>query len=212
VHPPRGLTELVDRSSGPGETLDRLSESLDRLSGPTELLDRRECWSARHRMAVARYSLAIGAAAGLPPRQQRLLRRAALLHDVGKLALPGRILAGEGSPSDQDWELIRAHPSRGAEIVSDLGGGDELAGIIAAHHERLDGGGYPRGLKGPEIPVLARIVAVAEAYDAMTAEDSYRQPVPRLQALRNLSRASGRQLESRFVEILVGVLAGGGLR
>jgi putative nucleotidyltransferase with HDIG domain len=188
------------------------SDLVDPLSGPSELLDRRERWSGRHRRAVARYSLAIGAAARLPLRQQELLRRAALLHDVGKLALPERILAGESPLSDHEWELIRTHPGRGAEIVSGLGGGAELAGIIAAHHERLDGHGYPDGLTGAEIPLLARIIAVAEAYDAMTAEDSYQQPVLPLQALRRLSQASGTQFEPRFVEILVGALAGGGLR
>ena len=96
--------------------------------------------------------------------------------------------------------------------MSRLGGGEELAGIVASHHEHVDGSGYPAGLKGAEIPALARIVAVAEAYDAMTAEDSYRRPVGSLDALRRLSKAAGTQLEPRFVEILVGALAGGGLR
>jgi putative nucleotidyltransferase with HDIG domain len=182
------------------------------LSGPIELLDRRDGSSARHRRAVARYSLVIAAAAGLPPRHQELLRRGALLHDVGKLAVPTRILAGAGPLSDHEWELVRAHPGRGAAIVSRLVGGDDVAGIVAAHHERLDGGGYPRGLKGAEIPALARIIAVAEAFDAMTAQDSYRPPVSALEARRRLSKAAGTQLEPRFVELLVGMLAGGGAR
>jgi putative nucleotidyltransferase with HDIG domain len=182
---------------------------LDRLDDSIELLDRRDPSSASHRTAVARYSLAIAAAAGFPRPRQDLVRRAALLHDVGKLALPDRILGSREPLSRQEWELVRAHPGRGAEMVTRLGGGDELAAIVAAHHEWVDGRGYPRGLTAAEIHPLARIVAVAEAYDAMTAQDSYRRPVPALEALRRLARAAGSQLEPRFVEILVGALAGG---
>jgi putative nucleotidyltransferase with HDIG domain len=186
--------------------------SRDGLSGSIELLDARDRSSGRHRRAVARYSLAIGEAAGLSLRDQELLRRAALAHDIGKLALPERILAGRAPLSDQDWELVRAHPGRGAMIVSRLDGNEDLAAIVGAHHERIDGSGYPRGLKGGEIPALARVVAVAEAYDAMTGEGSYRERMPRLQALRRLANAAGTQLEPRFVEALVGALAGGELR
>jgi putative nucleotidyltransferase with HDIG domain len=182
------------------------------LTDPLELLDRRDGSSARHRRAVARYSLAIAVAAGLPPRQQELVRRAALCHDVGKLGLPACILAGAGPLSDQEWELVRAHPRHGAALVSRLGGGEDVAEIVVAHHERPDGKGYPRGLKEAEIPALARIIAVAEAYDAMTAQDSYRLPVSSLEACRRLSTAAGTQLDPRFVELLVGVLASGDLR
>jgi putative nucleotidyltransferase with HDIG domain len=188
------------------------SELFGNLSAPLELLDRRDRSSARHREAVARYSLVIAAAVGLAPERQQLLRRAALLHDVGKLVLPERILAGARPLSAQEWELIRTHPSRGAEIVRRLGGGEDLVAIVAAHHERVDGCGYPHGLKGAEIPPLARIVAVAEAYDAMTARDFYQPPVPPLEALRRLAKAVGTQLDARVVELLVGVVAGGDLR
>jgi HD-GYP domain-containing protein (c-di-GMP phosphodiesterase class II) len=145
-------------------------------------------------------------------RQQELVRCGSLLHDVGKLGLPRRILAGARPLSDQEWDLVRAHPGRGAMIVSRLGGGEEVAGIVAAHHERPDGEGYPRGLRRTEIPALAGIIAVAEAYDAMTARDSYQPPVSSLEACRRLSTAAGTQFEPRFVELLVGVLAGGGAR
>jgi putative nucleotidyltransferase with HDIG domain len=190
---------------------DATIERLDRLSGPIERLDERDPWSERHRTAVARYSLAIAVGAGLPARHHDVLRQAALLHDVGKLVLPERILAG-GPLSARDWDLIRAHPACGAEIVAQMGCAEAVAAIVAAHHERLDGRGYPRGLKGAEIPALARIVAVAEAYDAMTAQDSYQRPMAPLHALRRLSKVAGTQLEPRFVEILVGALAGGDLR
>lgn len=187
-------------------------ELLDRLDGLIGVLDRRERSSRGHRDAVARYSLAIATGAGFPPRQRELLHRAAQLHDVGKLALPDRILSGAAPLSDHEWALVRTHPLCGAALVSSLGGGNELAAIVAAHHEHVDGGGYPAGSSAAEIPALARILAVAEAYDAMTAEDSYRRPVGSLEALRRLSKAAGTQLEPRFVEILVGALAGGVVR
>jgi putative nucleotidyltransferase with HDIG domain len=189
----------------PTDTLDRLDRALRRL-------DARDRWSARHRRQVARYSLAIAAGAGLPVAQHRVLRDAALLHDIGKLHVPGSILGGVAPLTDSEWALIQAHPRRGAEIVSRAGGSDELAEIVAAHHERVDGSGYPSGLRAAEIPALARIVAVAEAYDALTAEDSYQSPVGSLAALRRLSKAAGTQLEPRFVELLVGALAGGAVR
>jgi putative nucleotidyltransferase with HDIG domain len=185
---------------------------VDVLAGPMQILDRRDRTSARHRLAVARYSLTIAAAAGLPLRHQELVHRAALYHDVGKVNLPQRILAGAGPLSEAEWELVRAHPMHGAALVTCLSGDAELAAIVASHHERLDGGGYPRGLKGAEIPTLARIVAVAEAYDAMIAQNGYRRPLSSRAARRCLSRAAGTQLEPRFVELLVGALAGGGLR
>jgi putative nucleotidyltransferase with HDIG domain len=185
---------------------------MDVLAGPIILLDRRDATSAQHRRAVAHYSLTIAAAAGLPPRHQRLVHRAALYHDVGKVALPQRILTGARPLSDQEWELVRAHPTHGAQLVIRLSGDADVAAIVAAHHEWLDGGGYPLGLKGDEIPALARIVAVAEAYDSMTTGNGYRRPLSSRVARRCLSQAAGTQLEPRFVELLVGVLAGGGVR
>jgi putative nucleotidyltransferase with HDIG domain len=192
-----------------------ISEPIDPLAcldRAIRRLDARDRWSARHRRRVAGYSLAIATGAGLPVKQHRVLRDAALLHDVGKLHLPGSILAGVAPLTDREWELIQAHPRRGAEIVLRAGGSDELAAIVAAHHERVDGSGYPSGLRAAEIPALALIVGVAEAYDALTAEDSYQRPVGSLAALRRLAKAAGSQLEPRFVELLVGALAGGGLR
>jgi putative nucleotidyltransferase with HDIG domain len=185
---------------------------VDVLARPMQVLDRRDRTSARHRLAVAQYSLTIAAAAGLPPRHQELVHRAALYHDLGKILLPQRILEGAGALSDAEWELVRAHPVHGGALVTRLSGDADLALIVATHHERLDGGGYPRGLKGAQIPALARIVAVAEAYDAMTAQNGYRRPLSSRAARRCLSQAAGTQLEPRFVELLVGALAGGGVR
>jgi len=133
---------------------------------------------------------------------------AALLHDIGKFAFPDRILKGEGPLAEEDWDKIRAHPAEGAKIVSKVEGYGPVGELILCHHERIDGLGYPRGLRGDQIPALARIIAVADTYDVMTGRDSYRNPRSSFDALQELRRVAGTQLDPHFVELLVEVLAG----
>jgi putative nucleotidyltransferase with HDIG domain len=175
-------------------------------------LDLRDRMTARHSAAVARYARGIAREAGLPERDQELVHTAGLLHDLGKSVFPDRILKADTGLTDADWEIVKTHPKRGAEVVSKVDGYGAVAEIILAHHERLDGGGYPRGLSGDEIPELARVLSVADVYDVMTARDSYRRPVGSLEAIQELRRVAGTQLDPRFVEAFVRVLAGRNLR
>ncbi|HXQ89756.1 MAG TPA: HD domain-containing phosphohydrolase, partial [Solirubrobacterales bacterium] len=108
----------------------------------------------------------------------------------------------------EDWMLIKRHPQQGARVVSSLDGYGPVAEIILAHHERIDGKGYPRGLEGEEIPSLARIISVSDTYDVMTARDSYRDPVPPQEAIQELRRVAGKQLDADFVEIFIELLEG----
>jgi putative nucleotidyltransferase with HDIG domain len=170
-------------------------------------LDLRDRMTARHSAAVARYSREIAAAAGLPEAEQELVHTAGLLHDIGKFVLPDRILKGDAELTESDWEEIKKHPYEGARIVSQIDGYQPVGEIVLAHHERMDGLGYPRGLQGTEIPTLARIISVADTYDVLTARDSYREPVSSFEAITELRRVSGTQLDGRFVEVLNGVLA-----
>jgi putative nucleotidyltransferase with HDIG domain len=170
-------------------------------------LDLRDRMTARHSAAVARYSREIAAAAGLPESEQELVHTAGLLHDIGKFVLPDRILKGDVKLTEADWDEIRKHPYEGARIVSQIDGYQPVGEIVLAHHERVDGLGYPRGMQGDEIPVLARIIAVADTYDVLTARDSYRRPVSSFEAITELRRVAGTQLEPSFVEILADVLA-----
>jgi putative nucleotidyltransferase with HDIG domain len=170
-------------------------------------LDLRDRMTARHSAAVARYSREIAAAAGLSEGDQELVHTAGLLHDIGKFVLPDRILKGDAELTDVDWDEIKKHPYEGARIVSQIDGYQPVGEIVLAHHERMDGLGYPRGLQGEETPVLARIIAVADTYDVLTARDSYREPVSSFEAMRELRRVSGTQLDGRFVEILNHVLS-----
>jgi putative nucleotidyltransferase with HDIG domain len=178
------------------------------LSALLRTLDLRDQMTARHSAAVARYSRAIAQRAGLPRREEELVHIAALLHDIGKFILPDRILKANVPLTDEDWMLIRRHPQQGARVVSSLDGYGPVAEIILAHHERIDGKGYPRGLEGDDIPQLARIISVADTYDVMTARDSYRTPTSSYEAIQELRRVAGKQLDARFVEIFIELLEG----
>jgi putative nucleotidyltransferase with HDIG domain len=178
------------------------------LSAMLRTLDLRDQMTARHSAAVARYSRAIAQRAGYSRREEELVHIAALLHDIGKFILPDRILKANVPLTDEDWMLIKRHPQQGARVVSALDGYGPVAEIILAHHERIDGKGYPRGLAGDEIPELARIISVADTYDVMTARDSYRTPMSSYDAIVELRRVAGKQLDARFVEIFIELLEG----
>jgi putative nucleotidyltransferase with HDIG domain len=182
------------------------------LSALLHTLDLRDRMTARHSAAVARYSKEIARAAGFSADDQDLVHTAGLLHDVGKFIFPDRILKGGSPLRDEDWNIIRMHPYQGAKIVSQIEGYGPVGEIIMAHHERIDGKGYPRHLKGEEIPALSRIISVADIYDVMTARDSYRDPVSSFEAIEELRRVSGTQLDPHFVEAFIQVLAGKDVR
>ncbi len=178
------------------------------LSAMLRTLDLRDQMTARHSAAVARYSRAIAQRAGYSRREEELVHIAALLHDIGKFILPDRILKANVPLTDEDWMLIKRHPQQGARVVSSLDGYGPVAEIILAHHERIDGKGYPRGLVGDEIPELARIISVADTYDVMTARDSYRTPMSSYDAIVELRRVAGKQLDARLVEVFIELLEG----
>ncbi len=178
------------------------------LSAMLRTLDLRDQMTARHSAAVARYSRAIAQRAGYSRREEELVHIAALLHDIGKFILPDRILKANVPLTDEDWMLIKRHPQQGARVVSSLDGYGPVADIILAHHERIDGKGYPRGLVGDDIPELARIISVADTYDVMTARDSYRTPMSSHDAIVELRRVAGKQLDARFVEVFIELLEG----
>ncbi|HEY7950662.1 MAG TPA: HD-GYP domain-containing protein [Solirubrobacterales bacterium] len=196
-----------------GDELERRSKQLasfqvGMLSAMLRTLDLRDQMTARHSAAVARYSRAIAQRAGFSRQEEELVHIAALLHDIGKFILPDRILKANVPLTDEDWMLIKRHPQQGARVVSSLDGYGPVAEIILAHHERIDGKGYPRGLTGDDIPELARIISVADTYDVMTARDSYRTPMSSHDAILELRRVAGKQLDARFVEVFVELLEG----
>ena len=181
------------------------------LSGMVRSLDMRDGRTARHSAAVAQFARDIAAAAGHSEAEQELAHTAGLLHDVGKFALSDRALEHGVKLEEEDWKGVRRHPELGAEMLKDLGVYGPVADVVRAHHERLDGRGYPDRLVEDQIPEVAKIVAVAEVYDTLTAGDTYRAPTSSFQALRELRRVAGRQLDPRYVEALATVLEGTGV-
>jgi putative nucleotidyltransferase with HDIG domain len=178
------------------------------LSGLLRTLDIRDPRAARHAAAVAAFARDIAREAGMDAEQQELAHTAGLLHDIGNFALSDRVFERGRVLTDEDWDAIRQHPALGADMLRDLGLYGPVAEIVRAHHERVDGRGYPDRLKADAIPELAKIIAVAEVYDTLTAHDTYRTPVSSFQALTELRRVAGSQLDADYVEALARVLAG----
>jgi putative nucleotidyltransferase with HDIG domain len=181
------------------------------LSGLIRTLDLRDSRAARHAAAVAAFSRDIAQTVGMSARECELAHTAGLLHDIGRFGLSDRVMERGRTLTEQDWIMIRRHPEMGEDLLRDLGVYGPVAEIVRAHHERLDGRGYPDGLADDEIPEIAKIVAVAEVYDTLTAVDTYRTPVSSFEALTELRRVAGTQVEARYVEALAELLAGRGV-
>jgi putative nucleotidyltransferase with HDIG domain len=182
------------------------------LASMLETLALRDRMTARHSAAVARYARALAEAHGCSREQQDLAHTAGLLHDIGKFSFPDSILLAEQPLSDEDWRIVRRHPEEGARVVARMEAYGPVADIILGHHERWDGKGYPRALVGEAIPLLARVVMIADAYDVMIARDSYRRPRTSSEAVSELRRVSGQQFDPELVETFVRLLADRGLR
>lgn len=181
------------------------------LTAMLRTLALRDHMTARHSAAVARYARELARAAGCSDEEVELVHTAGLLHDIGKFIFPDHILLADSRLTDEDWEIVKCHPFQGAKIVREVEGYGPVADIILGHHERVDGTGYPRGMKGEEIPLLARIISVCDTYDVMTARDSYREPVSPEAAIDELRRVSGKQLDARLVDIFVDLVSRGEL-
>ncbi len=176
-----------------------------------ETLALRDRMTARHSAAVARYARAMAVALGWSTAEQEIVHTAALLHDIGKFAFPDAILLADSKLSDDQWEQVKRHPEDGARIVRRIDGYGNVAEIVFAHHERWDGGGYPRRLAGEAIPHGARLIAVADTYDVITARDSYRKPISTQAAIEELERSAGHQLDPEVVHVFIALLTAGDL-
>ncbi len=181
------------------------------LAGLMRSLDIRDESAARHSAAVARFSRDIAQAVGMDEAQCELAHTAGLLHDIGRFALSDRVAERGRVLTDEDWMAIQRHPELGADMLRDLGMYGPVAEIILAHHERVDGRGYPNGLTEEEIPEIAKIISIAEVYDTLTASDTYRTQMSSFEALTELRRVAGSQLDARYIEILASLLTGEGV-
>ena len=180
----------------------RLEETSKRMLQSLVLtLEAKDAHTALHSERVAAIAVDVAQRLGLPEAQREVLLLGSRLHDVGKVGVPDEVLLKPGRLSEREWELMRSHPEMGFRIVEPmLGYLGPVDGIVLYHHERWDGSGYPRGLKGEEIPLLARIVAVADAYEAMTSDRPYRKAMHPRDALEVIVREAGRQFDPAVVE------------
>lgn len=170
------------------------------MSSLQNAMEEKDYYTAGHTMRVIEYALMLGMAMGLTENEILILRRAAQFHDIGKLVVDLSCIQKPGKLTDEEWLLIRKHPSVGANIIQPLGFMKKEQFIIRHHHERMDGKGYPDGLTGDQLDSLTKILIVVDSYDAMTSRRNYRKNLTMEQAVDELFRCSGTQFDAQTVE------------
>ena len=192
----------------------RLYEGLEVLFFSTiksmvEAIDAKDPSTRGHSERVRRYSALMAQKMGMPASDQKMLELAALLHDLGKIGLPDSILNNVKSRlTDEQWQQVKQHPEIGVSILTHVAQLKKILPAIGQHHERYDGSGYPSGIKGQDISLFARIIAVADAYDAMTTQRTYRPTFDSRQALAELRDNSGNQFDPMAVELFMQSFSG----
>jgi putative nucleotidyltransferase with HDIG domain len=186
------------------QTYRRLQQAIfQSLLGLANALEAKDPYTRGHSERVAALARRLALAAGLPRAAADTIAQAGLLHDLGKIAVPESVLRKPGSLTAEEWATMRQHPLIGAQIVAPLEFFADGAVIVRHHHERHDGSGYPDGLRGELIPIGARIVAVADVYDALTSDRPYRARLSRSEAVQRLQEEAGRTLDARLIALCV---------
>ena len=191
--------------ASPEPSFHHMSQELDQLRKLAVSVEFVDGYTAEHCGRMQTIAYAIGEALGLPKHRLHVLDYAAYLHDVGKIKVPREILTSPNALTEAEWDLIRQHPEHGAAMLADTFMAD-AGPIIAQHHERLDGSGYPLGLAGDAILLESHIVAVADTFDAMTSNRPYRAALPKETALAELRRLSGRSFPTEVIDAFERVL------
>ena len=189
------LKELLETN----KKLDRLNWGT--LTALARTIDAKSPWTAGHSERVTQLALEIGRHLGLSQESLDLLNRAGLLHDIGKIATPAEILDKPGKLTDEERRIINQHPKNGERILEPIEDFATIVPMVMQHHERFDGSGYPAGLTGEEITLGARILAVADVYDAITSERPYRKGLPHEKAVEIIKEGSGTQFDPKIVDI-----------
>ncbi len=198
---PVGIVYIALRNSLRLEVL--TLEAVERMA---DVIDYRDPYTAGHSQRVAELAEKIAKAMGLPTDEVRTVRAAARVHDLGKIAIDAGVLNKPGRLSDEEWGLMRRHPLLGAEIISRFPEFARGADYVRYHHERWDGKGYPFGLRGEEIPLGARIIAVADSYDAMATDRPYRKRLTQDVIMQEFRRGAGVQWDPQVVKAFLNVM------
>ena len=204
----KNLRQEVERQT---EVAERRRKSVERLviqmvQALANTIDAKDSYTNGHSTRVAKYSAMIAARMGYTGEKLELLRYTALLHDIGKIGIPEEIINKPSRLTDEEYQIIKTHPVIGSNILKEITEIPDIAIGARWHHERYDGKGYPDGLKGTEIPEIARIIGVADAYDAMTSRRSYRGIIPQETVMGELERGKGSQFDPEIAEIMLGLI------
>jgi len=172
----------------------------------SEALEARDQYTAGHSRRVMEYSKSIGLYMKLDKQDIEDLKKSALLHDIGKIGIPDMVLKKQTKLTDDEYAIIKSHPETGASILKYIKSFKHLVPAVYHHHEQFDGEGYPDGVKGAAIPLHARIIAIADTFDAMTSSRSYRKALSFRVALSELERSKGTQFDPDIADIFIGIL------
>ncbi len=205
------LLELIRLQNNLHAEVERKTKEVEGLSlhvvhTLADAIDAKDAYTKGHSGRVAEYSKEIARRAGFPIAYQEEIYMMGLLHDVGKIGVPDAVINKPGKLTDEEFEKIKTHPGRGAKILENIEEMPQLAIGARWHHERFDGREYPDGLAGLDIPEEARIIAVADAYDAMTSNRSYRGLIPQDEVIQELEKGSGTQFDPQFAAIMFEII------
>ncbi|MFC7687491.1 HD-GYP domain-containing protein [Ureibacillus sp. GCM10028918] len=180
-------------------------DNLELTTALANTLDSRDPYTLHHSENVAEYAVQIAEKMNLPQASCEIIRKGALLHDIGKIGIPEDILGKKGKLNDAEYEIIKSHPTLGHNMIKHIGDFHKngILDIVLYHHERYDGRGYPTGLKGNEIPLFARIVAIADTFDAMTTKRVYRDEFDLEYALDEIRKNKGIQFDPEIVDVFL---------
>jgi diguanylate cyclase (GGDEF)-like protein len=190
----------------PNRIAELLNHSLDNVEAVVTAVDLRASFLRNHSGCTLAHALRLGERLDLPGADREALRLACLLHDVGIITIPEGILNKKGALTEHEWRLVRQHPVAAAQMLAQVRALSPVVPVVRHHHERYDGSGYPDGLKGEQIPRLARVLAVVDAYCAMTAERPQRAALTSAQAQKRLLEGAGRQFDPGIVKVFVRLL------
>jgi diguanylate cyclase (GGDEF)-like protein len=198
------LSEPVDNGGVHGKR-----DGLSAVYSLVSVVEARDPYIYGHSRRVNTYAVALAEAIGLSPDEVSKVSTAALLHDIGKIGIPDKVLNKKGGLNEEDWRAVKTHPRLGANIISNIPNLVPCVSIVLNHHERWDGGGYPEGLKGEEIPIEARILAIADSFEAMTSARPYRPALSHEEVVEELRQGAGTQFDPKLVEVFIGIIEAG---